>query len=129
MLRSGTGLQSPKSEIIGTVKSELIGSPAGFESDDRLWYVNIMSGETLEFNNIRFAHNSFSFRLDFVMLDAFDDLATPPYSVTAAAQNTWLSARIKETVSPTFSSPCYDSQPYQVRFLACSRALILAGNR
>ena len=37
--------------------------------------------------------------LDFVLLDAFDDLATPPYSVATAVQNRWLSARIKETVS------------------------------
>jgi len=37
--------------------------------------------------------------LDFVLLDAFDDLETPPYSVATAVQNRWLSARIKETVS------------------------------
>ena len=36
--------------------------------------------------------------LDFVLLDAFDDLATPPYTVATAVQNRWLSARIKETV-------------------------------
>ena len=37
--------------------------------------------------------------LDFVLLDAFDDLETPPYTVATAVQNRWLSARIKETVS------------------------------
>ena len=37
--------------------------------------------------------------LDFILLDAFDDLETPPYSVATAVQNRWLSARIKETVS------------------------------
>lgn len=37
--------------------------------------------------------------LDYVLLDAFDDLETPPYSVATAVQNRWLSARIKETVS------------------------------
>lgn len=39
--------------------------------------------------------------LDFVLLDAFDDLATPPYSVATAVQNRWLSARIKETALTT----------------------------
>lgn len=39
--------------------------------------------------------------LDFVLLDAFDDLATPPYTVATAVQNRWLSARIKETALTT----------------------------
>lgn len=39
--------------------------------------------------------------LDFVLLDAFDDLHTPPYSVATAVQNRWLSARIKETALTT----------------------------
>ena len=42
--------------------------------------------------------------LDFVLLDAFDDLATPPYTVATAVQNRWLSARIKETVSDNKNS-------------------------
>ena len=44
--------------------------------------------------------------LDFVLLGAFDDLATPPYSVATAVQNRWLSARIKETVS-NYYNPIY----------------------
>lgn len=39
--------------------------------------------------------------LDFILLDAFDDLETPPYSVATAVQNRWLSARIKETALTT----------------------------
>lgn len=39
--------------------------------------------------------------LDYVLLDAFDDLETPPYSVATAVQNRWLSARIKETALTT----------------------------
>ncbi|KXJ08075.1 mitoguardin 2 [Exaiptasia diaphana] len=39
--------------------------------------------------------------LDYVLLDAFDDLATPPYSVATAIQNRWLSASIKETALTT----------------------------
>lgn len=45
--------------------------------------------------------------LDFVLLDAFDDLATPPYSVATAVQNRWLSARIKETVSNDCRNPVF----------------------
>ncbi|EDO43395.1 predicted protein, partial [Nematostella vectensis] len=39
--------------------------------------------------------------LDYVLLDAFDDLATPPYSVATAIQNRRLSASIKETALTT----------------------------
>lgn len=39
--------------------------------------------------------------LDFVLMDAFDDLETPPYTVATAVQNRWLSARIKETALTT----------------------------
>ncbi len=39
--------------------------------------------------------------LDFLLLDAFDDLESPPTSVTCITQNRWLSNRVKETVSIT----------------------------
>lgn len=37
--------------------------------------------------------------LDFILLDAFDDLDKPPSSVTAVVQNRWLSNSFKESVS------------------------------
>ena len=37
--------------------------------------------------------------LDFILLDAFDDLENPPKSVVAVVQNQWLSNGFKETVS------------------------------
>lgn len=38
--------------------------------------------------------------LDFILMDAFDDLENPPSSVIAVIQNRWLSNSFKETVSP-----------------------------
>jgi hypothetical protein len=37
--------------------------------------------------------------LDFILMDAFEDLAHPPASVLAVAQNRFLSASFKESVS------------------------------
>lgn len=37
--------------------------------------------------------------LDFILLDAFEDLEEPPSSVTAVVQNRWLSNSFKESVS------------------------------
>lgn len=36
--------------------------------------------------------------LDFILLDAFEDLEEPPSSVTAVVQNRWLSNSFKESV-------------------------------
>jgi len=37
--------------------------------------------------------------LDFILLDAFEDLEKPPSSVIAVVQNRWLSNNFKESVS------------------------------
>lgn len=37
--------------------------------------------------------------LDYILLDAFEDLESPPSSVTAVVQNRWLSNGFKETVN------------------------------
>ncbi|XP_071801837.1 mitoguardin 2-like isoform X1 [Asterias amurensis] len=39
--------------------------------------------------------------LDFLLLDAFDDLEDPPTSITCVTQNRWLSNRVKETAVST----------------------------
>ena len=39
--------------------------------------------------------------LDFILMDAFDDLANPPSTVLAVVQNRWLSNGFKETVCVT----------------------------
>ena len=42
--------------------------------------------------------------LDFIMMDAFDDLENPPSSVIAVVNNRWLSNGFKETVSSSVIS-------------------------
>lgn len=37
--------------------------------------------------------------LDYILLDAFEDLAAPPSSVLAVVRNRWLSDGFKESVS------------------------------
>lgn len=37
--------------------------------------------------------------LDYILMDAFDELESPPSTVTAVVQNKWLSNRFKESVS------------------------------
>lgn len=37
--------------------------------------------------------------MDYILMDAFEDLETPPSSVTAVVQNRWLSNGFKESVS------------------------------
>lgn len=37
--------------------------------------------------------------LDYILLDAFEDLASPPSSVLAVVRNRWLSDGFKESVS------------------------------
>lgn len=43
--------------------------------------------------------------MDYILMDAFDDLDNPPSSVTAVIQNRWLSNGFKETVSLLLSYP------------------------
>lgn len=43
--------------------------------------------------------------LDFILMDAFDDLENPPSSVTAVVQNRWLSNGFKESVSMVLCVP------------------------
>lgn len=42
--------------------------------------------------------------IDYVLLDAFDDLSSPPQSVVAVIQNRWLTSGFKETVG---DAPCF----------------------
>ena len=43
--------------------------------------------------------NVYDIALDFVLMDAFTDLANPPSTIVAALQNRWLTERMKEAVS------------------------------
>ena len=46
--------------------------------------------------------NFFDIVIDFILFDAFDDLESPPSSVTSVVQNRWLSNGFKETVNKKF---------------------------
>lgn len=43
--------------------------------------------------------NFFDIVLDFILMDAFEDLESPPSSVVAVLRNRWLSDSFKETVN------------------------------
>lgn len=43
--------------------------------------------------------NFFDIVLDFILMDAFEDLESPPVSVVAVLRNRWLSDSFKETVN------------------------------
>ena len=45
--------------------------------------------------------NFYDIVLDFILLDAFEDLENPPSAITAVIQNTWLSQSFKETALST----------------------------
>ena len=45
--------------------------------------------------------NFFDIVLDFILMDAFEDLESPPSSVVAVLRNRWLSDSFKETVTHT----------------------------
>lgn len=57
--------------------------------------------------------NFFDVVLDFILMDAFEDLESPPSSVVAVLRNRWLSDSFKETVNKShintthFFSMCY----------------------
>lgn len=45
--------------------------------------------------------NFYDIALDFILLDAFEDLDDPPSAITAVIQNRWLSQSFKETALST----------------------------
>uniref|UniRef100_A0A669DDN0 Mitoguardin 2 n=1 Tax=Oreochromis niloticus TaxID=8128 RepID=A0A669DDN0_ORENI len=51
--------------------------------------------------------NFFDIVLDFILMDAFEDLESPPSSVVAVLRNRWLSDSFKETVPDGFISHFY----------------------
>lgn len=66
----------------------------------------------LEQRNVK-AMTFYDVVLDFIILDAFKDLDSPPTSVTAVVQNRFLSNGFKETVSKTF----FDFTPIEYKCL------------
>lgn len=47
--------------------------------------------------------NLYDVALDFILLDAFDDLSSPPGAIVAVLENNWISTGMKTSVSPVQS--------------------------
>jgi hypothetical protein len=69
-----------------------------FLHDQNNWY---MIENELTLRNVK-AMTFYDIVLDFIILDAFKDLDSPPNSVMAVIQNRFLSNGFKETVSNYF---------------------------
>lgn len=51
--------------------------------------------------------NVYDIALDFVLLDAFDDMDHPPSAIVAVLQNSWITDRMKQSVSCLFQLVYY----------------------
>merc|ERR1719431_1612001 len=94
-------------QIIGDLMSKAEKDPSGFYStfDEMIQYVNkpdafAKTWDELQLRNVK-AMNFYDVVLDFIFLDAFDDLANPPGSVVSIIQNRWLSSGFKESALQT----------------------------
>jgi len=94
-------------QIIGDLMSKAEKDPSGFYAtyDEMIQYVNKPDAfnktwEELQSRNVR-AMNFYDVVLDFIFLDAFDDLSNPPGSVVSIIQNRWLSSGFKESALQT----------------------------
>lgn len=66
----------------------------------------VVTGKTVILNTVLWLSclqvvcmNFFDIVLDFILMDAFEDLESPPSSVVAVLRNRWLSDSFKETVN------------------------------
>lgn len=94
-------------QIIGDLMAKADKDPSGFYStyDEMIQYVNkedafIKTWDELQSRNVK-AINFYDVVLDFIFLDAFDDLNNPPGSVVSIIQNRWLSSGFKESALQT----------------------------
>lgn len=62
--------------------------------------------------------NFFDIVLDFILMDAFEDLENPPTSVVAVLRNRWLSDSFKETVISSLQT-VYSCLPLRSHNLTC----------
>jgi len=94
-------------QIIGDLMAKAEKDPSGFYStfDEMIQYVNkpdafLKTWDELQSRNVK-AMNFYDVVLDFIFLDAFDDLSNPPGSVVSIIQNRWLSSGFKESALQT----------------------------
>lgn len=69
--------------------------------------------------------NFFDIVLDFILMDAFEDLESPPSSVVAVLRNRWLSDSFKETVSSNIYTHSHKKNPFALSQLSSFQSLIL----
>lgn len=67
----------------------------------------------------------FDIVLDFILMDAFEDLENPPSSVLAVLRNRWLSDSFKETVRSA-GSPCAEPEISVLRLRKSLTSAVLA---
>lgn len=58
---------------------------------------NILMDEELTTRGVK-CMNFYDVLIDFILLDAFEELEKPPSSIKAILQNRWISASFRETV-------------------------------
>jgi len=94
-------------KIIGDLMAKADKDPSGFFTtyDEMIQYVNkedafLKTWDEIQSRNVK-AMNFYDVVLDFIFLDAFDDLNNPPGSVVSIIQNRWLSAGFKESALQT----------------------------
>jgi len=82
------GFQDPKDFVIAY--EDML----DFLQDERNW---VSMEQELSLKGVK-AMTFYDVVLDYILMDAFEDLESPPSSVTAVVQNRWLSNGFKETV-------------------------------
>lgn len=82
------GFQDPKDFLIAY--EDML----DFLQDERNW---VSMEQELSLKGVK-AMTFYDVVLDYILMDAFEDLESPPSSVTAVVQNRWLSNGFKETV-------------------------------
>jgi len=102
------GFQDPKDFLIAY--EDML----DFLQDERNW---VSMEQELSLKGVK-AMTFYDVVLDYILMDAFEDLESPPSSVTAVVQNRWLSNGFKETVCTSGYLKCTWGRD-NVRF-ACS---------
>ena len=69
--------------------------------------------------------NVYDIALDFVLLDAFDDIEHPPSAIVSVLSNTWITAGMKQSVRP-LSLKTVLVQPPSIMYLPCTQMISAA---
>ena len=110
-------------QMIGDLMAKAEKDPSGFYSayDEMIQYVDrpdafTKTWDELQSRNVK-AMNFYDVVLDFMFLDAFDDLSNPPGSVVSIIQNRWLSSGFKESALQTAVFCVLKSKRHSLKYL------------